>query len=78
MQQTSEFAGSAGNVVVPGVGSLLGGGASAVIGGIDRAFTAFGGEIIVRMFKGDDPNASNALDADEILNTYVNELRRPT
>ena len=77
LTQTTEFVGSASNVVVPGVGSLLGGGASAVISGIDRAFTAYGGEIIVRMFKADDPAAVNALDADEILNTYVNELRRP-
>lgn len=77
LQQTTEFAGTASNVVVPGVGSLLGGGASAVIGGVDRAFSIYGGEIVIRMFKADDPAAGNALDADEILNTYVNELKRP-
>lgn len=78
LQQTSQLAGTASNVVVPGVGSLLGGGASAVIGGVDRAFSSYGGDIVVRMFKADDPAAVNALDATDILNTYVNELKKPT
>ena len=78
LQQTSEFAGTAGNVVVPGIGSLLGGGASAVIGGVDRAFTSYGGEIVIKMFKAEDPSAANALDADDILNPYVNKLKKPT
>lgn len=78
LQQTSQLAGTASNVVVPGVGSLLGGGASAVIGGVDRAFSPYGGEVLIRMFKADDPAAANALDAAEILDAYVNELKRPS
>lgn len=77
LTQTGEVAGVASNLAVPGVGGLVAGGTGAVVGGLDRVFTEYGGDILVKMYRADDPAASNALDAVEILNAHVNQLRRP-
>jgi hypothetical protein len=77
LTQTGEVAGAASNLAVPGVGGLVAGGAGAVVGGLDRVFTEYGGDVLVRMYRAEDPAGANALDAVEILNANVNQLRRP-
>jgi hypothetical protein len=76
LRQGTEVAGAAANMAVPGVGGLVAGSAGTIVGSVDQAFTIYGGELVIRMFKADDPNAGNALDATEVLNENVNALRR--
>lgn len=76
LTQTGEVAGVASNLAVPGVGGLVAGGTGAVVGGLDRVFTEYGGDILVKMYRADDPAGVNALDAVEMLNANVNQLRR--
>jgi hypothetical protein len=76
LTQTGEVAGVATNLAVPGAGGLVAGGAGAVVGGLDRVFTEYGGDILIKMYREGDPAGANALDAVEILNSVVNQLRR--
>lgn len=76
LQQTGETAGAATNIIVPGAGGLVSTGSGAIVGGLDRLFTSYGGEIVIHMYKKDDTAGADGLDALETLNTYVNELKR--